>query len=187
MLFIADIAIAQDVVAKKDNSTTQSTTTTANYNSSRNSFAAQLNFGLFERGEFSYKPSLQIGSYLTDHLSWLIGVGYNMTSSEIKTYSASGKPTTQTLYTNTLTFPLSLNLTLGDKDKFWNMKIQGGVNYNYILSMELGSDKMDLDGTDRSGFSGHIRCVLFSLLFGEYNFPFGDGKGAFTFGLCFGI
>ena len=55
-----------------------------------------LSFG-FHVGDnaFTWRPQLQLGSYLSDHISWMIGVGYYMGSSDFKTVTNAGNPTTK--------------------------------------------------------------------------------------------
>ena len=143
-----------------------------------------LSFG-FHVGDnaFTWRPQLQLGSYLSDHISWMIGVGYYMGSSDFKTVTNAGNPTTKKMRVNTLTIPLSLGYTIGDPNTMLNMQINAGVSYDYIMSMTLGGDKYDMNGIDRGGFCGHVRLSIFSLLFLEYGFPFNNGDGALYYGI----
>lgn len=141
----------------------------------------------FEDGAWAFRQEVQFGSYLTNHFSWLIGIGHNESHADFKTVSQSGSSTTKEMKTTSLTFPLTLNYTLGNPSKMMNLKLQGGVTYSYVLSMKIGSDKQNLSGISRGGFYAHLRMILMDFVFAEYDIPFKGGDGAFLFGISIAI
>ena len=136
----------------------------------------------FERGVFAWRPRFQYGTYLTDHISWLIGLGYDMNRVKYEMMSLSGQTVTQKVKTRTLSVPLTLRYALGSDVHF--AQIHAGVSYNYITSMRIAGEKQDLTGMQRGYFSGHVRLSALMLFFLEYEYAFNGGGGLFSFGLC---
>lgn len=136
----------------------------------------------FEKGNFTYRPVIQYGTYLTKHLSWMFGVGYDMNRVKFQTMDLSGNTITQKIKTRTLTLPLTLRYGFGSDVHF--AQLHAGVSYNYITSMRIGGVKQDLSGLDRGYFSGHVRLTALMLFFLEYEYVFNGGGSIFYYGLC---
>lgn len=133
---------------------------------------------------YSMRWGGSIGKYLSNHSSLMIGFMYNDGKTKMKTIGSSGYTTTKILETGSIIVPLTYSLGIFKPDGF-NIQLQGGIAYNYVTSMKLGSDKYDLSNVDRGAFSGHVRLVLSYLagIFVEYDFPFKDGDGIVMYGL----
>lgn len=141
----------------------------------------------FKEGAWAFRQEIQFGTYLTDHFAWLVGIGHHISHADFKTITPAGYPTTKDMQINSLNFPLTLNYTLGNPRKMANIQLQGGITYNYVIAMKIGSDKQNLSGMDRGGFYAHLRAVLMKLFFVEYDIPFKGGDGAFYFGLSIAL
>ncbi|MBO6027478.1 MAG: hypothetical protein J6P73_09570 [Bacteroidales bacterium] len=134
----------------------------------------------FEKGMFAWHPRIQYGTYLTNHLAWLLGVGYDMNREKVETIDKK-------LKTRTLSVPLTLRYGIGKTEL---AQVHAGVSYNYIASKRLGGEKMDLTGTKRGYFSGHVRVSLIGLMFLEYEYCFNrtigtdPRPGMFYYGFC---
>lgn len=135
----------------------------------------------FESGVFEWRQRFQYGTYLTDHLSWLIGLSYDMNRIKYDYMTLNG-PITQKVKTRTLSVPLTLRYALGSDVHF--AQIHAGVSYNYITSIRVDGVKQDLTGMKRGYFSGHVRLTALMLLFLEYEYAFSGGPGIFSFGIC---
>lgn len=174
--------------------TTQSTNTTntvrpySHSNKGNTAFFFTLTSFHFERGMYDWHPRFQYGTYLTDHLAWLLGVGYDKNRVKIESMDLSGNTVQEKLKTRTLSVPLTLRYGIG-RDTEW-AQVHAGVSYNYITSMRLAGEKMDLTGIKRGYFSGHVRVSLIGLLFVEYEYMFNHTVGTdprpgmFYYGIC---
>ena len=142
----------------------------------------------FERGMYDWHPRFQYGTYLTNHLAWLLGVGYDMNRVKLETMDLSGNTVKEKLKTRTLSVPLTLRYGIGRDAEL--VQVHAGVSYNYITSMRLAGEKMDLTGIKRGYFSGHVRVSLIGLLFVEYEYMFNHTVGTdprpgmFYYGIC---
>lgn len=136
----------------------------------------------FGKGNFVWQPTFQRGTYLTNHLSWLIGVRYNMNRVKYEMMDLSGNTYNEKLKTRTLSVPLSLRYGFGSDVPL--VQVHAGVSYNYIMSMRMGGVKQDLTGIKRGYFTGHVRLSGLMLFFLEYEFMFNGGGGMFYYGLC---
>ena len=170
---------------------TNSTNTVRPYshsNKGNTAFFFTLTSFHFERGMYDWHPRFQYGTYLTDHLAWLLGVGYDKNRVKIESMDLSGNTVKEKLKTRTLSVPLTLRYGIG-RDTEW-AQVHAGVSYNYITSMRLAGEKMDLTGIKRGYFSGHVRVSLIGLLFVEYEYMFNHTVGTdprpgmFYYGIC---
>lgn len=191
MLFVSTLSYGQSLQSLKPNMVRSSDTisSSTNTNNTKGMMAVYCTpLGLhFEDGAWAFRQELQFGSYLTDHFSWLIGMGHNQSHADFNTITPTGHPTTKDMHISSLTFPLTLNYTIGSPKKMTTVKLQAGVTYSYVLSMKIGSDKQNLSGMDRGGFYAHLRMALLDLLFIEYDIPFKGGDGSFFFGICMSL
>ena len=123
--------------------------------------------------------SMEFGSYLTNWLYWEVGAC-------LYGESFSGEGTYTSTSTTSIQVPLTMGVALANPSTYARCKIGLGLDYNYLIAMEQGSESMDLDGVDRSSFMGHIRVSLsyFFGIYGEYVFPLGDGYSRFNIGVC---
>lgn len=135
---------------------------------------------------YSMRYGGSIGKYVSNHSSLMGGFMYNLGRSKFETVSTYGYPTTKTMETNSIIIPITYSYSIFNPSGF-NIQLQGGIAYNYVTSMKLGSDRYDLSNVDRGAFSGHVRLVLSYLggIFVEYDFPFEDGDGIVMYGFDF--
>lgn len=151
--------------------------------------AFQIGTYLYGGGDIEYVPFIQFGSYFTRHFAWYVGGGYSLYFADTQKLDKYGRWQKASMSMESIIFPLSLSIVAGNPDKFYNVKFQGGITYSYLMSVKISSDKMDLSGMDRGGFSGHVRVILFSFLSAQYDFPLnstgiGEDSGRFHLGLC---
>ncbi len=115
----------------------------------------------------------------------IIGLEYQMLSGEMEIL---GKK--QSISSMTLSVPLSMAyfLDLGESLSNWKLMIQAGARFNYLISSKIGDESI-LDDADRTGFNGLVRLGIgkTAILYGEYAFPFGNGEGVWSIGLCSGF
>ena len=187
------------ITNSSNNSTTTTNTTNAtnptntvrpysHSNKGNTAFFFTLTSFHFERGMYDWHPRFQYGTYLTDHLAWLLGVGYDKNRVKIESMDLSGNTVKEKLKTRTLSVPLTLRYGIGKDAEL--VQLHAGVSYNYITSMRLAGEKMDLTGIKRGYFSGHVRVSLIGLLFVEYEYMFNHTVGTdprpgmFYYGIC---
>lgn len=87
-----------------------------------------------------------------------------------------------------LNIPITLAYRFGNPKAF-DLFMQGGIRYGYILSAKYNGNSM-LDQMDRSSFSGIVRAAAGYAsirFFVEYGFPFGSGDGVWSIGLSYGF
>ena len=116
---------------------TNSTNTVRPYshsNKGNTAFFFTLTSFHFERGMYDWHPRFQYGTYLTDHLAWLLGVGYDKNRVKIESMDLSGNTVQEKLKTRTLSVPLTLRYGIG-RDTEWT-QVHAGVSYNYITSSD---------------------------------------------------
>lgn len=122
---------------------------------------------------FRLNPSIPL--YLT------AGVEYYLADTETE---YMGDKTTSHLTSLNVPVTMAYHINLSNTTD-WNILVQAGVRYNYLLSVKVGNNSM-IDGMDRSSFNGLIRLGVGRGLkiFGEYAFPFGNGNGVWSVGFC---
>lgn len=90
----------------------------------------------------------------------------------------------------TLSVPLSMAyfLPLGESSDSWRLMLQAGARFNYLISSKMGGESI-VNDDNRTGFNGLVRLGIgkTAILYGEYAFPFGNGDGVWSIGLCTGF